>query len=203
MQCYEPFPNHVHPMHVGATVTASIQTASATGLSPPGARMMAPGCLPRCVAYMCSWRHTCMCSWHLGACQGVSLTFVYPGLLQGWLLKHQGYTLATTCQCAASRQQRMACTQSCSNGSLRVLTVSTEVLCAWNEWLGSSSRTVLTLPLSQTNFTSLATPNQVGSGKTALVTLLHEGGHAAHFSNILQVCAFLVCVGFGVFGGGR
>eukprot|EP00967_Tisochrysis_lutea_P112614 scaffold178107_cov19-Tisochrysis_lutea.AAC.1 len=29
---------------------------------------------------------------------------------------------------------------------------------------------------SQTNFTSLATPNQVGSGKTALVTLLHEGG---------------------------
>jgi hypothetical protein len=76
-------------------------------------------------------------------------------------------------------------------------------LCAWNEWLGSSSRTVLTLPLSQTNFTSLATPNQVGSGKTALVTLLHEGGHAAHFSNILQVCAFLVCVGFGVFGGGR
>lgn len=27
------------------------------------------------------------------------------------------------------------------------------------------------------NFTSLATPNELGSGKTALVTLLHEGGH--------------------------
>lgn len=27
---------------------------------------------------------------------------------------------------------------------------------------------------------------QVGSGKTALVTLLHEGGHAAHFANIEQ-----------------
>jgi hypothetical protein len=80
-------------------------------------------------------------------------------------------------------------------GSLRVLTVSTEAFCAWKEWLDSSSRAVLTLPLSQTNFTSLATPNQVGSGKTALVTLLHEGGHAAHFSNILQVCAAVVCVG--------
>ena len=27
---------------------------------------------------------------------------------------------------------------------------------------------------------------QVGSGKTALVTLLHEGGHAAHFACIDQ-----------------
>lgn len=26
----------------------------------------------------------------------------------------------------------------------------------------------------------------MGSGKTALVTLLHEGGHAAHFANIEQ-----------------
>ncbi|KAL3147698.1 hypothetical protein ABBQ32_002443 [Trebouxia sp. C0010 RCD-2024] len=39
---------------------------------------------------------------------------------------------------------------------------------------------------SQANFTSLATPNAVGSGKTALNTLLHEGGHAAHFANIDQ-----------------
>ncbi|PSC69592.1 peptidase M3 [Micractinium conductrix] len=39
---------------------------------------------------------------------------------------------------------------------------------------------------SRTNFTSLATPSAVGSGKTALVTLLHEGGHAAHFANVLQ-----------------
>uniref|UniRef100_A0A0G4GAJ1 Peptidase M3A/M3B catalytic domain-containing protein n=1 Tax=Chromera velia CCMP2878 TaxID=1169474 RepID=A0A0G4GAJ1_9ALVE len=43
---------------------------------------------------------------------------------------------------------------------------------------------------SQANFTSLATPNQVGSGKTALVTLLHEGGHAAHFANIDQPSPF-------------
>lgn len=39
---------------------------------------------------------------------------------------------------------------------------------------------------AQTNFTSLATPGSVGSGKTALVTLLHEGGHAAHFANVDQ-----------------
>jgi len=43
---------------------------------------------------------------------------------------------------------------------------------------------------AKTNFTSLASPSQVGSGKTALVTLLHEGGHAAHFSNILQASPF-------------
>ena len=31
-----------------------------------------------------------------------------------------------------------------------------------------------------TNFTSLADPTAVGSGKTALATLMHEAGHAAH-----------------------
>jgi Zn-dependent oligopeptidase len=39
---------------------------------------------------------------------------------------------------------------------------------------------------SRANFTSLATPSAVGSGYTALVTLMHEGGHAAHFANIKQ-----------------
>eukprot|EP00729_Bicosta_minor_P016408 gene16408-31443_t len=39
---------------------------------------------------------------------------------------------------------------------------------------------------SVTNFTSLADPAAVGSGKTALTTLMHEAGHAAHFSNIVQ-----------------
>ncbi|MHB8878519.1 MAG: M3 family metallopeptidase [Myxococcaceae bacterium] len=34
------------------------------------------------------------------------------------------------------------------------------------------------------NFTSNATPNQLGSGRRGLITLFHEGGHAAHFSNI-------------------
>jgi oligoendopeptidase F len=34
------------------------------------------------------------------------------------------------------------------------------------------------------NFTANAVPGQIGSGKRALQTLLHEGGHAAHFSNI-------------------
>lgn len=43
---------------------------------------------------------------------------------------------------------------------------------------------------SRANFTSLATPTQVGSGRTALVTLLHEGGHAAHFANVLQRSPF-------------
>ena len=39
---------------------------------------------------------------------------------------------------------------------------------------------------SKTNFTSLADPAAVGSGHTALVTLMHEAGHAAHFANIKQ-----------------
>jgi len=43
---------------------------------------------------------------------------------------------------------------------------------------------------SQTNFTSLATPGAVGSGFTALTTLMHEGGHAAHFANIVQASPF-------------
>ncbi len=34
------------------------------------------------------------------------------------------------------------------------------------------------------NFTANAVPGQVGSGKTALETFFHEGGHAAHFANI-------------------
>lgn len=37
-----------------------------------------------------------------------------------------------------------------------------------------------------TNFTSLALPSQPGSGQTALATLMHEGGHAAHFANVNQ-----------------
>lgn len=36
------------------------------------------------------------------------------------------------------------------------------------------------------NFTSNATPNLVGSGQAGLQTLFHEGGHAAHFSNIIE-----------------
>jgi hypothetical protein len=36
------------------------------------------------------------------------------------------------------------------------------------------------------NFTSNATPDQVGNGYRMLQTLFHEGGHAAHFSNVLQ-----------------
>lgn len=45
----------------------------------------------------------------------------------------------------------------------------------------------------QANFTSLATPNQVGSGKTALVTLLHEGGgcdRKQSVYNIQSLCMF-------------
>ncbi|ACS86178.1 M3 family metallopeptidase [Musicola paradisiaca] len=36
------------------------------------------------------------------------------------------------------------------------------------------------------NFTSLARPDQIGSGARGLNTLFHEGGHAAHFANIRQ-----------------
>eukprot|EP00656_Telonema_subtile_P034482 TRINITY_DN38556_c0_g1_i1.p2 TRINITY_DN38556_c0_g1~~TRINITY_DN38556_c0_g1_i1.p2 ORF type:complete len:336 (-),score=110.53 TRINITY_DN38556_c0_g1_i1:124-1131(-) len=39
---------------------------------------------------------------------------------------------------------------------------------------------------SSANFTSLADPGSVGSGLTALTTLMHEAGHAAHFANIEQ-----------------
>lgn len=38
----------------------------------------------------------------------------------------------------------------------------------------------------QINFTANARPDQVGSGLRALVTLFHEGGHAAHFANVTQ-----------------
>ena len=37
---------------------------------------------------------------------------------------------------------------------------------------------------SVAHFTSLADPASVGSGLTALTTLMHEAGHAAHFANI-------------------
>ncbi|KHN91507.1 peptidase M3 [Pectobacterium actinidiae] len=36
------------------------------------------------------------------------------------------------------------------------------------------------------NFTSLAKPDQIGSGSSGINTLFHEGGHAAHFANIRQ-----------------
>ena len=36
------------------------------------------------------------------------------------------------------------------------------------------------------NFTSEAKPDQVGSGTRAIATLFHEGGHAAHFANVVQ-----------------
>ncbi|MBS1816395.1 MAG: peptidase M3 [Acidobacteria bacterium] len=39
---------------------------------------------------------------------------------------------------------------------------------------------------SQINFTSEAKPDQVGSGIRAINTLFHEGGHAAHFANVVQ-----------------
>jgi len=38
----------------------------------------------------------------------------------------------------------------------------------------------------EVNFTSNAVPGQMGSGKRAAETLFHEGGHAAHFSNMLM-----------------
>ena len=39
---------------------------------------------------------------------------------------------------------------------------------------------------AQVNFTSNAKPDQIGSGLDGIETLFHEGGHAAHFSNIAQ-----------------
>lgn len=44
---------------------------------------------------------------------------------------------------------------------------------------------------SKTNFTSLATPSAVGSGHTAIATLMHEAGHAAHFANVVRLVASL------------
>ncbi|KGY09882.1 M3 family metallopeptidase [Vibrio sinaloensis] len=37
---------------------------------------------------------------------------------------------------------------------------------------------------AKVNFTSNAKPDQIGSGYTGMETLFHEGGHAAHFSNV-------------------
>lgn len=39
---------------------------------------------------------------------------------------------------------------------------------------------------SMANFTSLADPSAIGSGLTALTTLMHEAGHAAHMANVKQ-----------------
>ena len=39
---------------------------------------------------------------------------------------------------------------------------------------------------SHVNFTSDAKLDQVGSGQRAIATLFHEGGHAAHFANVVQ-----------------
>ncbi len=39
---------------------------------------------------------------------------------------------------------------------------------------------------AEVNFTSNAVPGQTGSGKRAAQTLFHEGGHAAHFANMLM-----------------
>jgi hypothetical protein len=39
---------------------------------------------------------------------------------------------------------------------------------------------------AQINFTALAKPDQVGSGLSAINTLFHEGGHAAHAANVVQ-----------------
>ena len=41
-----------------------------------------------------------------------------------------------------------------------------------------------------TNFTSLAKPGSIGSGHEAIATLMHEGGHAAHFANVEQPSPF-------------
>jgi len=38
----------------------------------------------------------------------------------------------------------------------------------------------------QINFTANAKPDQIGSGARAINTLFHEGGHAAHFANVMQ-----------------
>lgn len=56
--------------------------------------------------------------------------------------------------------------------------------CHWPQcaWINSEGEFVP----SKTNFTSLADPTAVGSGLTALNTLMHEAGHAAHFANIKQ-----------------
>lgn len=47
-----------------------------------------------------------------------------------------------------------------------------------------------TFVTSKTDFTSLAVPSDKGSGFTALTTLMHEGGHAAHYANIDQASPF-------------
>jgi oligoendopeptidase F len=39
---------------------------------------------------------------------------------------------------------------------------------------------------ARVNFTSEGRPSQIGAGKRALDTLFHEGGHAAHFSNVAK-----------------
>lgn len=49
-------------------------------------------------------------------------------------------------------------------------------------WIDAQGRWVA----GQINFTAEAKPDQVGSGLRAINTLFHEGGHAAHFANVVQ-----------------
>jgi oligoendopeptidase F len=49
-------------------------------------------------------------------------------------------------------------------------------------WVDESGRWIP----GQINFTAEAKPDQIGSGVRAMLTLFHEGGHAAHFANVTQ-----------------
>lgn len=61
--------------------------------------------------------------------------------------------------------------------------------CAWPQPAYRRARDGAFVP-ARANFTSLATPSAPGSGFTALTTLLHEGGHAAHFAAVDQPSPF-------------
>ena len=56
--------------------------------------------------------------------------------------------------------------------------------CHWPK-LSSRSPTSGERLSAEARLSSLATPDAVGSGRTALTTLLHECGHAAHFANVV------------------
>ena len=81
---------------------------------------------------------------------------------------------------SASSSAARRCSSTCSSGRASIRTGSATARCR-----AGSTETGRWVPAA-INFTAEAKPDQVGSGLRAINTLFHEGGHAAHFANVVQ-----------------
>ena len=81
---------------------------------------------------------------------------------------------------SASSSAARRCSSICSSGPASIRTGSATARCR-----AGSTEDGRWVPAA-INFTAEAKPDQVGSGLRAINTLFHEGGHAAHFANVVQ-----------------